>query len=132
VYDHLDPGGTLAIDIFDPLLDRMVPGEPEAGWRSYGEVVHPETWNVVKVDVLDRSNDAVTQVFEETWRFTEIGPEGVVREETEVLRMRWTYRNEMRYLLELAGFEVLAEYSDYHKSPPAYGKEQVWVARKPV
>ncbi len=36
----------------------------------------------------------------------------------------------MRYLLELCGFEILAEYSDFSMSPPAYGREQVWVARR--
>ena len=46
------------------------------------------------------------------------------------MRMRWIYRNEMRYLLELCGFAVEAEYSDFFGSPPAYGKEQVWVARR--
>jgi hypothetical protein len=25
---------------------------------------------------------------------------------------------------------VLAEYSDYRGSPPAYGKEQVWIAER--
>ena len=37
---------------------------------------------------------------------------------------------EMRYLFELTGFEVVAEYSDLFRSPPAYGKEQLWVLRK--
>ena len=130
VHRHLLPGGTLAIDIFDPQLERMTPGAGDDEWRSLSEMLHPETWNVVKIEVSDRQNDPVSQVFEETWRFTELGEEGVVRQEEEVLRMRWTYRNEMRYLLELCGFEVVAEYSDYKKSPPAYGKEQVWVARR--
>ena len=44
--------------------------------------------------------------------------------------MRWTYRWEMRYLLELTGFEVVAEYGDFRGSPPAYGQEQVWVCRR--
>jgi hypothetical protein len=38
------------------------------------------------------------------------------------------HRYEMRYLLELTGFRVLAEYSDFKGSPPRYGAEQVWVA----
>ena len=29
--------------------------------------------------------------------------------------MRWTYRFEMRYLLEASGFEVAAEYSDFRQ-----------------
>lgn len=31
--------------------------------------------------------------------------------------------------LELTGFEVEAEYSDFHGSPPLYGREQVYVVR---
>ena len=130
-YRHLVPGGTLAIDIFDPLLERLVP-DYEIPMRHVGMLPHPRTFNRVGIDILSRVNDPVTQVFEETWRFTEAASDGtIIRQEEEMLRMRWTYRTEMRYLLERAGFEVLAEYSDFYKSPPAYGKEQVWVARKP-
>jgi hypothetical protein len=39
-------------------------------------------------------------------------------------------RQETAYLLELSGFEIVAEYSDYNRSPPAYGKEQIWIARR--
>ena len=46
----------------------------------------------------------------------------------DVLRLRWIYRYEMRCLLELTGFMVRAEYSDFKRSPPRYGAEQVWVA----
>ena len=41
-----------------------------------------------------------------------------------------TYRHELRHLLELSGFEPIAEYSDYAESPPAYGGEIVVVARR--
>jgi len=36
----------------------------------------------------------------------------------------------MRHLLKLAGFMVEAEFSDFSRSPPAYGKEQIWVAHR--
>ena len=36
----------------------------------------------------------------------------------------------MRHLLVRAGFEPVAEYSDYAGSPPAYAREQIWVARR--
>lgn len=129
---QLVPGGLLAIDIFDPRLDRLTPEYEVSEPIGMGLIPHPKTFNLVSVEVIDRTNDPVNQVFEEHWRFTEGSRDGnILRREVESLRMRWTYRNEMRYLLELAGFEVLAEYSDYFKSPPAYGKEQIWVARKP-
>jgi len=35
----------------------------------------------------------------------------------------------MAYLLELCGFEPVAQFSDFHGSPPEYGREQLWVAR---
>ena len=121
------------MDIFDPQLDRMVNGAMPGTWRDVGDVIHPSTWNTVRVEASDRTNDAVAQVFEETWRFTETASDGtVLREEEEVLRMRWTYRYELRHLLELAGFELVAEYSDYEKSPPEYGKEIIVVGRKPA
>jgi len=46
-----------------------------------------------------------------------------------VLRLRWTYRYEMRHLLELTGFEVEAEFSRFDRSPSVYGREQIWVSR---
>ena len=45
------------------------------------------------------------------------------------LALRWTYLWEMRHLLQLAGFVVDAEFSDFRGAPPAYGKEQIWLAR---
>jgi len=132
-WEHLRPGGILALNVFDPQLDRMLPGLVPESWRTVGELPHPESYNRVLVEVSDRTNDTVMQVFEETWRFTEFASDGsVLRQEEEVLRMRWSNRNELRYLLELCGFEVEAEYSDYAKSPPTYGNEQIWVARKPA
>jgi SAM-dependent methyltransferase len=134
IHRHLEPGGRLIIDIFDPLLDMMVPGKVDRDRHveeSERDSYHPETGNRVSVVVEDRTNDTVRQVLEETWRFQEIDHEDrVVREEREVLRMRWLYRYEMRHLLELSGFAIEAEYSDFQESPPAYGKEQIWVARK--
>jgi SAM-dependent methyltransferase len=128
---HLLPEGRLVIDIFDPLLDLLVADHraaiPSLPFRSG---VHPQSGNEVRVEVLGGTNDRVAQTFEETWRFIEIARDGTtLRTEEEVLRMRWIYRWEMRYLLEREGFSVEAEYSDFEASPPAYGKEQVWITR---
>lgn len=43
--------------------------------------------------------------------------------------MRQTYSQELRYLLELCGFEVLARYGDYYRSEEDTGR-YVWVLRK--
>ena len=127
---HLRSGGLLVIDIFDPRLDLCVPGAAPTGPPE--EMVDPTTGNTVRVDVLGRTNDPVAQTLRERWRFVERSPEGaVLREADETLTLRWVYRFEMRYLLELCGFEIEAELSDFEGSPPAYGREQIWVARRP-
>jgi hypothetical protein len=67
----------------------------------------------------------------ETWRFTERGADGtVLREEIEEFVLRWTYRYELHHLLELSGFDMVNEYSDFRRSPPVYGRELVVVARR--
>ena len=131
VHRHLRSGGRVVLNLFDPRLDRCAPGA-ETMRPERTEVRHPQTGNRVRVNVVSRKNDSLRQVLEEVWRFTEIdAQERVVRTDDDLLQLRWTYRHEMRYLLELCGFEVEAEYSDFQRSPPAYGLEQVWVARRP-
>jgi SAM-dependent methyltransferase len=129
IHRHLRPGGTLVVTLFDPLHHLLLPGNVGVG-AGTRTVRHPATGNEVHIEVLDRTNDPVRQVYEERWRFSELAADGsLLRSEEEMLRMRWIYRMEMQYLLERQGFEVVAEYSDYRRSPRAYGKEQIWVAR---
>lgn len=128
---HLEPGGRLVLDLFDPLLDFVVPNAPFK--PRGGEVVHPRTGNRVTWAVTARNPEPWDQRVTEDWTYRELDPAGnVVREETERLTLRWTTRSEMRLLFELAGLEVLAEYGDFLGGPPAYGREQVWVLGLPA
>ena len=65
----------------------------------------------MRLDVLDDADGAVVATEETSWA------------------LRWTLRQEMTWLLELCGFQPVEQWSDFHGAPPAYGKEQVWVAR---
>jgi hypothetical protein len=116
---------SLHLEIYDALTS--------AGWgKTSADVSFFCQEFQVLVQVLERINDLVSQCLTEAWRFTEFGSDNVrvVREEEEILKVRWTFRQEMRHLLRLCEFRVLAEYSDFEKSPPSCGKEQVWVAAK--
>lgn len=125
---HLRPGGRLVLDLFDPLLDHVVPSD-EATARG-GELVHPTTGNRVTWEVTGRAPDPARQLIVEEWAFREIDASGeVLRTDTERLTLRWSLRSEMRLLFELAGLEVVADYGDFRGGPPAYGREQVWVLR---
>jgi SAM-dependent methyltransferase len=123
---HLRPGGRLVLDLFDPMLEYVVPG-PE-GMRRPMEITHPGTGNRVTVVVSGRSPDPANQLIVEDWTFEELDADGtMLRSETERLTLRWSLRAEMRLLFELEGLEVVADYGDFQGGPPVYGREQVWV-----
>ena len=125
---HLQADGRLVLDLFDPLLDLVVPGATFA--PRGGELVHPTTGNRVTWEVIGRSPEPERQLITEDWAARELGPAGeVLRSETERLTLRWSTRSEMRLLFELAGLEVVAEHGDFKGGPPTYGREQVWVLR---
>lgn len=52
----------------------------------------------------------------------------LIRIYDDVLRLRRTYRYEMRYLLELGRFSGARGVCGFLRSAPRYGAEQVWVA----
>jgi len=133
IHRHLRPGGVLVLQLFDPLLDACAAFDGVPSTTDRGTVVLPESGHRVTRRVLRRTTEPLQQLMTEVWEFTELDDAGnALRREQETLRMRWTYRFEMRYLLEVSGFEVTAEYSDFRGSPPQYAAEQVWVARRPL
>ncbi|MEQ9330002.1 class I SAM-dependent methyltransferase [Thalassobaculum sp.] len=125
---HLEPGGHLVLDLFDPRLDTVVEGGPKP--VPVRERHDPDSGKLLRRTVIERRCDPMRQTIEESLRFDEVGPDGgVIRRGESSWVLRWTLRQEMRWLLELSGFEPVAEYSDFRGSPPAYAREQLWVAR---
>ena len=123
---HLSAGGRLVLDLFDPLLEYVVPGAVFPPRR--GELVHPKTGNRVAWEITGREPDPTRQLVISDWAARELGPSGeVLRDETERLTLRWSTRSEMRLLFELEGLAVVAEHGDFEGGPPGYGSEQVWV-----
>lgn len=125
----LVPGGHLVIDIVDPRLEYCVPGAPSPipERRAKDE----KTGLTAVHRVIERISDPVRQFFTEKFRLEELSGDGrTIESEESEWTLRWATRQEMRYLFELTEFEVVAEYSDFFRSPPTYGKEQLWVLRK--
>jgi ubiquinone/menaquinone biosynthesis C-methylase UbiE len=125
---HLKPRGRLIVDIFDPRLDLLAE-ECFVPQRQIPDFRNSLTGHTVRIDVVERVNDHVQQRLAERWRFRETADDGrVVRDEEERLELRWTYRYEMHHLLELSGFAVDEELSDFAGAPPTYGREQIIIA----
>ena len=125
---HLSPSGTLVLDLFDPNFELL------AATHSHGpkprEARNPETGELVRRTVVSRHHDGAAQTIEETLRFEVVKPDGAVEtSEQTSWTLRWSTRQETTWLLELCGLEPIALYSDFNRSPPAYGCEQLWVAR---
>jgi SAM-dependent methyltransferase len=130
---HLRPGGYVVLQLFDPLLDAVAAFDGVPAESDRGTVTLEGSGHQVTRQVLRHTTDPLVQLMTQVWEYAELDEGGnVLRREEETLRLRWTYRYEMRYLLELAGFEVEAEHADFRGSPPRYAAEQIWVARRPL
>ena len=124
---HLAPGGRLALHLFDPRLDLLIDETMQYPTLSG---IDPATQRRYAGEMLRSRFDHVAQVRRDLWRYTEFAPDGTaVDEATREMALRWTYRWELHHLLELCGFSIEAEYSDFTGSPPAYGKELIVVVR---
>lgn len=123
VLAHLEPGGRFAFDVFNPKLDRVYDlYEPEAGdlrFRSDGHEV---------VRYISLRRDPVRQLFEATMRFETLDREGrVLKNETELIRMRWFTRFELEHLMARAGFQNVQIYGDFDRSPVEHGSPELVV-----
>jgi SAM-dependent methyltransferase len=129
VHRHLVPGGYLVVDVFDPLLEHCVPDA--ASPMPDREAVEPVSGHLIRRRTIARHCDPISQTIAETFRLEVVSASGEAIAETETsFTVRWACRQEMAYLFELGGFEVVAQYSDFERSPPAYGKRQIWVVRR--
>lgn len=129
IHDHLEAGGTLVMNQYDPKLDYCMPDvEAPVGLN---EIVEPKSGRKIRRKFLSRTTDPLTQTFTERMLLEVLDTAGVtVSQEETHWSLRWTYAQEMRYLFELTGFHVEHLYSDYSYGEPAYAKEQIWVCRK--
>ena len=125
---HLHPDGRLAVHLFDPRFDLLAYENPPAIRQSGIDLA---TQHRYVGEILRTRRDYLNQIRRDLWRYAENDLNGALLENaTREMVLRWTYRWELRHLLELCGFVVEAEYSDFHGAPPAYGKELIVVARR--
>jgi SAM-dependent methyltransferase len=126
---HLVPVGHLVVDVFDPLLEHCIPDA--ASPIPDREAVDAASGHLIRRRTIARRCDPLRQTIAETFRLEVVSGSGELIAETETsFAVRWACRQEMAYLFELCGFEVVEQYSDFERAPPAYGKRQIWVVRR--
>ena len=130
MHEHLTDDGRLVFNIFDPRLDIIAAhfGPLGSAMKKQSEFIHPDTGH--RVVVWDtRQYDPERQRLEEHFIFEALADEGRVLSKTySPLTLRYVYRYEMEYLLELCGYRIEALYGDFQRGPFRYGGEQIWVA----
>lgn len=132
IREHLADGGRLIINNFDPRLDIIAAHDGPLGGalKKDDEFIHPETKrHVVVWD--SRQYDPGDQTVDQLFIYEELDDEGrSLSRVFSTYTLRYLYRFEMQYLLELSGYTVEALYGDFKRGPFRYGGEQIWVVRK--
>ena len=132
IREHLADDGRLIFNVFDPNLELIAAslGPLGSALKKDSEFIHPDTGHRVVVWFTGHI-DPECQMLDAHFIFEELDDEGKVLAKTySPLTLRYVYRYEMRYLLELCGYKVEALYGDFRRGPFRYGGEQVWVVRK--
>ena len=131
IHDHLMSGGVLTFNTFDPSIRRIAAySEDERNIQKRTEFL---SGNGRRMEIHESTTyDAENQLIKSMWLFREYGEDGAVVKETEVpMTMRYLFRQETKYLLELAGFAVEHLYGGYDRRDASYPSWRlVWVARK--
>lgn len=132
IRDHLADNGRLIFNIFDPRVEIIAAHQEAMGsaQQKLKEFLIPETGQRVIV-WAQRVYDLDEQVIREERIFEEVDAEGKMVSRTYTpLVLRWVYRYEMAYLLELCGYQIEALYGDFRRGPFHAGGEQIWVVSK--
>ena len=121
---HLAPDGRLALHLFDPRLELLIDGYHAASdaVRRRADDAAPvsSARSCAPASIIRRRSVAISGGTQSS-----IADGAALEEATREMALRWTWRWELRHLLELCGFGVVAEYSDFALSGPAYGKELI-------
>ncbi len=130
IRENLTDGGILTLNTFAPLpqfqVVQMRSTDTDYSFRL--EYTNTEGYREKIYNAM--SYDPSTQIMSGNWKFETYDDAGnMIGERVRPVKMRQTYKQELLYLIELCGFEVVQIYGDYYKSTEDTGK-YVWVLRK--
>lgn len=114
-YAHLEPGGTLAFNIY--LADynysqTAAPGPFPGEWKPRAEKQLPGQRRLV-VTVRETGIDPVEQIWMEQRRYQLYDGDQLLEEEIHSGQGRWYFRNELLLMLQIAGFSQVVVKGDY-------------------
>lgn len=128
---HLDKGGLLVLDLFNPYLPYLYD-------KRFMEVIEEEpSFDLPDGRRMNRRSrllkrDLHEQVLDMEFLYEWNGEDGRVHQHAHRFQMRYFFRYEIEHLLARAGFTLETIYADYKKSPfgAQYPGELIVAARK--
>jgi SAM-dependent methyltransferase len=132
IHRHLETGGKLILDIFNPWLEALASQTINEEMAEEPEFTIPDGRRVIRRHKIT-SRDVFNQVNYVELIYYVTHPDGRQERLVQAFPMRYLFKFEAEHLLARAGFEVEQLYADYDKSPygSKYPGELIFVARKP-
>jgi len=113
---HLEPGGRLVFDVFNPNLRYLVDESRIEEREDTPETPLPDgrtfrrAGRVTAVNVVDQYSDVELIYYV-------LNKDGTTERLVHAFQMRWFWRFELEHLLARSGFRVAATYGDFNRSP---------------
>jgi SAM-dependent methyltransferase len=114
LHEHLEPGGLLVLDLFNP--------HPELLDEADGRLIHDFTRpgpgdGAVSTRFHSQRVDAARQLLEITFFYDELGADGILRRTVAPFDLYYFTRREIELLLTACGFTVEHVYGSYELEP---------------
>lgn len=116
IHNHLEPGGTFILDIFNPSLDGITADNLGQELGAEPEFTTPDG---VKVRRFNKTNrrDHLKQILDVELIYYLTHPDGREERIVHAFQMRYLFRYEAEHLLARCGFELVDVYADYQMNP---------------
>jgi SAM-dependent methyltransferase len=133
IYRHLEPGGILILDNFNPSLVHLTRENLGEEREMEPEFTTPDGTRVLRKDRIV-ARDYIRQIQDVELIYYLTHPDGKKERLVHAFPMRYLFRYEAEHLLVRSGYEVMEIYGDYHKNPfgKSYPGELIFIARKPA
>ena len=129
IHRHLNPGGLLLLDLFNPDLARLL--EADGSLALEKVMVAPETGHRL-LKLRAQTVDLGRQLIEVTVLIDEVDAQGRVRRTIFPFSLRYLFRPELELLLRQTGFALEAIYGSYDLGEFSGDSERlIAVARRP-
>lgn len=129
IHRHLEPGGRLVFDVFNPNMRYMVE-DRTAEAQDTPEVQLPDrrtfrrTGRVAAVHIVEQYSEIELIYYVR-------GVDGSEQRLVHGFLMRWFWRHELEHLLARCGFRVKAVFGDYNRSPLTdQSPEMIFIAER--